>query len=171
MSGRNCHVFLNNNIVLSPSVVSDCSRPSWTVYLARLLCPWDFLGKNTGVGSYYLLQGIKLITYNKLSNHSGQIVTDYNDSVTVVLVTESLALSAKAPSLQGFLTWGWGLCNPCVSSVYWFPGDPACGGAGGAGERLAGWDEDPPSWGSSLLLLLCCHCSNNSRRWTSLQFF
>ena len=25
---------------------------------ARLLCPWDFLGKNTGVGCRFLLQGI-----------------------------------------------------------------------------------------------------------------
>ena len=28
---------------------------------ARLLCPWDFSGKNTGVGSHFLLQGIFLI--------------------------------------------------------------------------------------------------------------
>ena len=28
----------------------------WTV--ARLLCPWDSLGKNTGVGCHFLLQGI-----------------------------------------------------------------------------------------------------------------
>ena len=27
---------------------------------ARLLCPWDFPGKNTGVGCYFLLQGIFL---------------------------------------------------------------------------------------------------------------
>ena len=27
----------------------------------RLLCPWDFPGKNTGVGFYFLLQGIFLI--------------------------------------------------------------------------------------------------------------
>ena len=27
---------------------------------ARLLCPWDFSGKNTGVGCYFLLQGIFL---------------------------------------------------------------------------------------------------------------
>ena len=27
---------------------------------ARLLCPWDFPGKNTGVGCYLLLQGIFL---------------------------------------------------------------------------------------------------------------
>jgi len=26
--------------------------------LARLLCPWDFLGKNIGVGCHFLLQGI-----------------------------------------------------------------------------------------------------------------
>ena len=25
---------------------------------ARLLCPWDFTGKNTGVGCHFLLQGI-----------------------------------------------------------------------------------------------------------------
>ena len=29
----------------------------WTV-AARLLCPWDFPGKNTGVGGHFLLQGI-----------------------------------------------------------------------------------------------------------------
>ena len=29
----------------------------WTT---RLLCPWDFPGKNTGVGSHFLLQGIFL---------------------------------------------------------------------------------------------------------------
>ena len=37
-------------------VVSDSASP-WT---ARLLCPWDFPGKNTGVGCYFLLQGIFL---------------------------------------------------------------------------------------------------------------
>ena len=30
----------------------------WTVQPARLLCPWNSLGKNTGVGSCSLLQGI-----------------------------------------------------------------------------------------------------------------
>ena len=41
----------------------------------RLLCPWDFSGKNTGVGCYFLLQGSNLgllqcrqILY-RLSNH------------------------------------------------------------------------------------------------------
>ena len=31
---------------------------SWTVACTRLLCPWDFLGKSTGVGCHFLLQGI-----------------------------------------------------------------------------------------------------------------
>ena len=30
------------------------------LYPTRLLCPWDFPGKNTGMGSYSLLQGIFL---------------------------------------------------------------------------------------------------------------
>ena len=44
--------------VLSHSVVSD----SWPhgLYPARLLCLWDFSGKNTGVGFYFLLWEILL---------------------------------------------------------------------------------------------------------------
>ena len=30
----------------------------WTVAMDRLLCPWDSPGKNTGVGSHFILQGI-----------------------------------------------------------------------------------------------------------------
>ena len=29
----------------------------WTVACTRLLYPWDFLGKSTGVGCHFLLQG------------------------------------------------------------------------------------------------------------------
>ena len=39
------------------SVVSD-SFPSRVLQAARLLCPWNSPGKNTGVGSHSLLQGI-----------------------------------------------------------------------------------------------------------------
>ena len=31
------------------------------VQLSRFLCPWDFSGKNTGVGCHFILQGIFLI--------------------------------------------------------------------------------------------------------------
>ena len=33
---------------------------SYGLYTARLLCPWDFPGKKTGVGCHFLLQGIFL---------------------------------------------------------------------------------------------------------------
>ena len=42
--------------VLIHSVVSDSFRPHG-LQPARLLCPWDSPGKNTGVGFYALLQG------------------------------------------------------------------------------------------------------------------
>ena len=38
----------------SPSVVSDSSRPHG-LQPTRLLCPWDFPGKSTGVGCHCLL--------------------------------------------------------------------------------------------------------------------
>ena len=38
--------------------IGFCTTP-WTV-ACRLLCPWDFPDKNTGVGCYFLLQGIFL---------------------------------------------------------------------------------------------------------------
>ena len=43
--------------VLSCSVVSDSVRPPRR-QPDRLLCPWDFSGKNNGLGCHFLLQGI-----------------------------------------------------------------------------------------------------------------
>ena len=40
------------------SVVSDSLSP-YRLQLIRLLCPWDYLGKNTEVSCHVLLQGIK----------------------------------------------------------------------------------------------------------------
>ena len=45
--------------VLSCSVVSDSSQPHG-LYPARLLCPWNFPGKNTGVGCHLLPRGSSL---------------------------------------------------------------------------------------------------------------
>ena len=47
------------NVCESCSVVSASLRPHG-LWPARLLCPWDFPGKNTGVGCHFLLQGIFL---------------------------------------------------------------------------------------------------------------
>ena len=41
----------------SCSVVSNPLQP-YGLQPARLLCPWDFPGNNTGVGCHFLLQGI-----------------------------------------------------------------------------------------------------------------
>ena len=41
------------------SVVSDFLGPRG-LKPARLLCPWDFPGKNTGAGCHFLLQGVCL---------------------------------------------------------------------------------------------------------------
>ena len=42
--------------LFSCSVVSNTFAISWAI--AKLLCPGDFPGKNTGVGCHFLLQGI-----------------------------------------------------------------------------------------------------------------
>ena len=39
------------------SVVSD-SLPAHGLWPTSLLCPWNFPGSNTGMGTYFLLQGI-----------------------------------------------------------------------------------------------------------------
>ena len=46
--------------MLRPSVVSDSLRLHG-LWPARLLCPWNSPGKNTGVGCHFLLQGVFLI--------------------------------------------------------------------------------------------------------------
>ena len=51
---------------LSCSVVSD-SFPSHGLQSGRLLCPWDFPGKNTGVDCHFLFQGIFLIEIEPIS--------------------------------------------------------------------------------------------------------
>ena len=49
--------YLTESETLSRSVVSDSLRPHGS-QPARLLCPWNSTGKNIGVGSHSLLQGI-----------------------------------------------------------------------------------------------------------------
>ena len=51
-----CSLFQTLSWVLSHLVMSDSATP-WTL-ATRLLCPWDSLGKNTGVGCHALLQRI-----------------------------------------------------------------------------------------------------------------
>ena len=64
-----CHLLRSRSVTLALLLFS-CSVKSNFLWLyglqsARLLCPWDFSGKNTGVGCFFLLQGIFLM---QLSN-------------------------------------------------------------------------------------------------------
>ena len=45
------------SVSVSHSVMPDSLQPQG-LQPTRLLCPWDFPGKNTGVGRHFLLQGI-----------------------------------------------------------------------------------------------------------------
>ena len=48
------------------SHVRLCETPE-TPEPTRLLCPWDFPGKNTGVGCHFLLQGMKVKSENEVA--------------------------------------------------------------------------------------------------------
>ena len=53
------YIYIYIKLKVSCSVVSDSLRPHG-LQPARLLCLWNFPGKNTGVGCHFLLQGIFL---------------------------------------------------------------------------------------------------------------
>ena len=48
---------LYSHVVFQSLSRADSLRPH-RLQSVRLLCPWDFSGKNTGVGCHFLLQGI-----------------------------------------------------------------------------------------------------------------
>ena len=50
-------------VCVSCSVVSNSLQPHG-LWPTRLLCPWDFPGKNTGVGCHFLLQRVSLDDIN-----------------------------------------------------------------------------------------------------------
>ena len=56
-------------IAVKVKVVSDSSRLHG-LQRTRLLCPWDFPGKSTGVGCHYLLQCIAVSFINLYSSSS-----------------------------------------------------------------------------------------------------
>ena len=87
---------------LVASVVSDSYATLWTV-AARLLSPWDFPGKNTGVGCHALLQGIfPTQEWNPWLLHFGQVL--YHGVTGKPYPTSS----PKQPSV-------------CILSVYIYP--------------------------------------------------
>ena len=55
--GNSRQCILDRIGVCASSVVPDSLRPHG-LWPTRLLCPWDFPGKNTGLGCHFLLQNI-----------------------------------------------------------------------------------------------------------------
>ena len=49
-------LFLNVNVYVSHSVLSNSLQPH-ELQPTRILCPWNFSGKSTGVGCHFLLHG------------------------------------------------------------------------------------------------------------------
>ena len=114
----------------------------------RLLCPWDFPGKNTGVGCHFLLQGIfptQGLNLRLLHWHAGALLLSSQGSLWELLETNKSQgnLKTSGPQTAGGQPWTeartlfawsgkhWGLCT-CVVEVllmkfntylYWFLND------------------------------------------------
>ena len=74
------HLFSSCPLVCIMLSHSQLFVTPWTV-ACRRLCPWDFPGKNTGVGCHFLLQNSKLTSINKLVCISKILEVLKNDSM------------------------------------------------------------------------------------------
>ena len=84
------HLYLLSCSVMSISVQPHELQP------VRILCPWDFPGKNTGVGCHFHLQGIFLTQGSNLCLlrllHSGGFFTDEPSGKTQIWHTTVLII-------------------------------------------------------------------------------
>ena len=62
----------------SRSFISDCQRP-YGLQPTRLLCPWDFPGKTTGVGCHCLLRSL-ILQRSKLRPRAQQAFSSLHNS-------------------------------------------------------------------------------------------
>ena len=77
--------------------MSDSVRPHG-LQPTRLLCPWDSLGKNTGVGCHFLLQCMKV----KSETEAAQSCPTFSDSMDCSLPGSFVHGIFQA----GVLEWG-----------------------------------------------------------------
>ena len=106
------------------SVVSDSFRPHGP-WPTRRLCPWNFPGKNTGVGCHFLLQGNFLTQRSNtciscVSCIAGGFFTTWAIGKAWICLDLPAAAAAAVKSLQSCPT----LCNPIDGSP---PGSPVPG--------------------------------------------
>ena len=93
----------------SHSVLSDSLGPHG-LQRARLLCPWDSPGKNTGVGSHSGLQGIFPTQGSNPDRTAGRFFT--------VCSSNHFLLAPEVPNSQPEKFQNCGM-NPCVLNPYW----------------------------------------------------
>ena len=84
----------------SRSVMSDSSQPHG-LQPSRLLCPWDFSGKSTGVGCHHLLcchyiDTVKLRTRETRQFYHRQAVVDRGRFYTWVFESQALFFTIQA---------------------------------------------------------------------------
>ena len=58
MQQSNVYIYADFMLACMPAQSHHGALQPHGLYPARLLCPWDFPGKNTGLGCHFLLQGI-----------------------------------------------------------------------------------------------------------------
>ena len=74
----------------SHSVMSDPERPHG-LQPTRLLCPWDFPGKSTGVGCHCLLRYITIASINSIN----RVISKYLSQELPLYVAQHISSSAS----------------------------------------------------------------------------
>ena len=91
------------NSSMQKALVAQLSVQLHGLYSARLLCPWDSPGKNTGVGSHSLLQRIFLTQGSNLGLlHYSQILYHLGHQAFI-----NLQISGKTTLLHWYFPPTW----------------------------------------------------------------
>ena len=121
---------LPGNSHSSPSYMCECLVAQLCLTLchmpARILCPWDSSGKNTGVGSHSFLQGIFLTQGSNLGLlHCRQILYCLNHQGRPILLYESESHSVMSDCLRPhglYILWNSPGQNTGVGSLSFLQG-------------------------------------------------
>ena len=92
----------------------------------RLLCPWSFSGKNTGVGCHFLLQGI-------FPTQGSTLCLLHWQAPSLLLLHLGSPISEAGETPPNSSNWGTGvaICTPCIDQLMF--GLPS-GGPGFSGQ-------------------------------------
>ena len=99
-------------------VVSD-SLQLHRLQSARLLCPWDFPGKESGVGCHFLLQGIfqDQTTSPALQADSVSLIHQQSPSYLIIVSKFGSRFSDRGESCFKSLHW-WSLLTAALGNLY-----------------------------------------------------